>query len=272
MLIISGCVNNQNDQHTQINEVEGGFEPIHPKNDRLIEPNYVGKEDLDWKLVWSDEFHSETSLSNWNLQDWASDKNEEWQYYSPENITVHDDLLIIESRKERYKDREYTSGAVTTEGKFEFKYGKVEIKAKIPKGQGVFPALWLVNSVEDNWLPEIDIMENLGQHPNELYFVVHWETSSGEKMRDYFQYESNNTDFSDDFHIYGLLWEEDKVVWTVDGISIFETKEYSPNIPLFLYMNTAIGGFWPGNPDPFDEYPKQMQIDYVRVFQQENRR
>lgn len=274
IIVLVGCTHVQNKESTHINETEPDDDPdsIQDENEVLLTPIYDAKDNRNWQLVWNDEFLSETSILNWSIQDWPSDKNGEWQYYSPDNISIRENLLIIESRKERYKGRGYTSGALTTEEKFEFKYGLIEIKAKIPKGQGVFPAFWLVNSDGGNWLPEIDIMENLGQSPNELYYVVHWENSSGEKMRDYFRYESENTDFSDDFHIYGLLLEEDTIVWTQDGTAIFETREFSPNVPLFLYMNTAIGGVWPGKPDPFDEYPKEMQIDYVRVFQQENRR
>ena len=219
-----------------------------------------------WTLIWNDEFHDKDSLENWDLQDWASFKLNEWQYYTPENVKVNNDILIIESKKERFKGREFTSGAITTENKFEFTYGKIEVKAKLPRGQGVFPAIWLVNSKNDDWLPEIDIMENLGQKPDELWFVVHWKDSNGKKMRDYFHYKESGSDFSKDFHVYGVIWEEDKISWTVDGAPVFETVQFSPDKPLFLYINTAIGGEWPGNPDPLDEYPKELLIDYVRIY------
>lgn len=219
-----------------------------------------------WTLVWNDEFHDEKSLENWNLQDWASFKLKEWQYYSPENVKVDNDVLMIESKKERFEGREFTSGAITTENRFEFKYGKIEVKAKLPSGQGIFPAIWLVNSDNDNWLPEIDIMENLGQYPNEIWYVVHWNDSTGEKMRDYYHYKNTDIDFSKEFHVYGLIWEEDKITWTLDGVSVFETMKFSPEEPLFIYVNTAIGGEWPGDPDLSDDYPKEFLIDYVRVY------
>ncbi|MCK6206110.1 glycoside hydrolase family 16 protein [Bacillus infantis] len=222
--------------------------------------------DDGWHLVWNDEFHSEKSLIKWNPQNWPSKKNGEWQYYLPENIDVQDGSLVISSRKESFKGRSYTSGAVTTEDKFEFTYGKIEIRAKLPKGQGVFPALWLVNS-EEYWLPEINIVESIGQEPNELYFVVHWRDEKGELKRDYKKL-AGATDFAEDFHLYGLIWEPGRIVWTLDGKNMFETKKYSPDIPLFLYLNTAIGGTWPGPPDPRDSFPKELLIDYVRVYQQ----
>jgi len=251
----------------KIRKVEIEQSPIMIENmNEVIEKPALSKYNEEWTLIWNDEFANETSLGNWNLQDWPSEKNGEWQYYSPHNVRIDNDLLIIESKREEYKRREYTSGALTTEHKFEFTYGMVEIKAKLPKGVGLFPAFWLLSSAESNWLPEIDIMENLGQHPNELYYVMHWENSNGKKMKVSSHYISDYVDFSESFHIYGLIWDETKVVWTLDGIPIFETEEFSPNTPLFLYLNTAVGGYWPGAPDPMDEYPKEMQIEYIRVY------
>lgn len=253
-------------------ELAVNLPPAAMMSERLISkeamalPSTAVTEQDGWHLVWNDEFHSEKSLIKWNPQNWPSKKNGEWQYYLPENIDVQDGSLVISSRKESFKGRSYTSGAVTTEDKFEFTYGKIEIRAKLPKGQGVFPALWLVNS-EEYWLPEINIVESIGQDPNELYFVVHWRDEKGEQKRDYKKL-TGETDFAEDFHLYGLIWEPGRIVWTLDGKRIFETKKYSPDIPLFMYLNTAIGGTWPGPPDPRDSFPKELLIDYVRVYQQ----
>ncbi|MEF7562363.1 glycoside hydrolase family 16 protein [Bacillus infantis] len=253
-------------------ELAVNLPPAAMMSERLISkeamalPSTAVTEQDGWHLVWNDEFHSEKSLIKWNPQNWPSKKNGEWQYYLPENIDVQDGSLVISSRKESFKGRSYTSGAVTTEDKFEFTYGKIEIRAKLPKGQGVFPALWLVNS-EEYWLPEINIVESIGQDPNELYFVVHWRDEKGEQKRDYKKL-TGETDFAEDFHLYGLIWEPGRIVWTLDGKNIFETKKYSPDIPLFMYLNTAIGGTWPGPPDPRDSFPKELLIDYVRVYQQ----
>ena len=225
------------------------------------------KEEGPWSLVWKDEFENDTiSKTRWNLQDWASDKNEELQYYSPDNLKIRDGHLVIQSKKERFKERSYTSGAITTENHYEFTYGKVEIRAKIPEGKGIFPALWLVNSENKKWLPEIDIMENIGQDPNKIYFVLHWADSNGKKRRDFSTYTSESK-FSDEFHTYGLIWEKDKISWTLDDEVVFETTMYSPDTPLFLYINTAVGGTWPGPPDPNDGSTKEFLIDYVRVYQ-----
>ncbi|MGA4721697.1 glycoside hydrolase family 16 protein [Fictibacillus nanhaiensis] len=220
-----------------------------------------------WQLIWNDEFQNGASFKDWNLQDWPSNKNGEWQYYTPENVKVRAGNLVIESKRERFKGREYTSGALTTENKLEFTYGKIDIRAKLPKGQGVFPAFWLVNSMNGTWLPEIDMMENLGNAPNELYFVVHWQDANGTKKRDFTHFISKDVDYSKDFHLYSLIWEKDRIIWLVDHQIVFQTKHFSPSTPLFLYLNTAIGGNWPGPPSSSDQYPKELLIDYVRVYQ-----
>ncbi|WP_156791441.1 family 16 glycosylhydrolase [Bacillus sp. SG-1] len=221
-----------------------------------------------WTLVWHDEFSNEESLSNWNEQNWPSEKNNELQYYSPANVDIKDGHLVIESNKEKFRGRDYTSGAVTTENKFQFRYGMVEIRAKLPEGQGLFPAFWMVPSEED-WLPEINIMDFLGQNPNEYVQVVHWENENGERMRDFSHYISEEIDFTKEFHDFGLIWEPDKLTWTLDGNIVFESEVLSPDMPMYLYLNTAIGGDWPGDPDPDAEYPKEMLIDHVRVYQQQ---
>ncbi|PFG04589.1 glycoside hydrolase family 16 protein [Bacillus sp. es.034] len=273
MLTVSGCSNQEDlldSVKKKFESTEGGTKESEVmKREVELPPKALSaeeKEESPWSLVWNDDFDSYDFKSRWNLQDWASDKNEELQYYSPDNLKIRDGHLVIQSKKERFKERNYTSGAITTEDLFEFTYGKVEIRAKIPEGTGIFPALWLVNSNSEKWLPEIDIMENIGQVPNEIYFVVHWTDSNGEKQRDYSTYISE-TNFSDDFHTYGLIWEKDNISWTLDGEVVFETKMYSPDTPLFLYINTAIGGTWPGPPDPNDSSTKEFLIDYVRVYQ-----
>ncbi|MGM0754164.1 MAG: glycoside hydrolase family 16 protein [Bacillota bacterium] len=273
MLTVSGC-SNQDDFLSTVKKKFEDSEGVTPKSEGIkreveLPPKALSaelKEDGPWSLVWNDEFDGHDLKNRWNLQDWASDKNEELQYYSPDNLTIRDGHLVIQSKKERFKGRNYTSGAITTEDLYEFTYGKVEIRAKIPEGKGIFPALWLVNSNNRNWLPEIDIMENIGQNPNEIYFVVHWEDSNGKKQRDYSTHTSD-TKFSDDFHTYGLIWEKDKITWTLDDQVVFETTKYSPDSPLFLYINTAIGGTWPGSPDPKDSSTKEFLIDYVRVYE-----
>ncbi|WP_421381593.1 glycoside hydrolase family 16 protein [Bacillus salacetis] len=241
------------------------------KDNTMVSSEILSNPQDEWSLVWSDEFEEPEKLEElWKLQDWPSFKNNELQYYSPNNVEVQNGNMVLTTKRERFKGRHYTSGAVTTEDTLEFTYGKIDIRAKIPKGQGMFPAFWLVNSNGGTWLPEIDMMENIGQKPNELFYVVHWENEEQGKMKDHYQHISEDTDFSADYHNYGLVWEKDKITWTLDGKEIFETEEFSPDTPLYLYLNTAVGGNWPGYPDPNDSFPKEMLIDYVRVYQKTN--
>ncbi len=219
----------------------------------------------DWMLIFEEEFSGDSWREKWNIQDWPSDKNEELQYYAPDNVTARNGYLVLSSKSERFKGRDYTSGAVTTEDLFEFTYGKLEIRAKLPSSKGVFPALWLVNSESEDWLPEIDVVENIGQEPNNLYFVVHWKDGKGVQKRDYLTYTGEEA-FHEHFHTYGMIWDEDKISWTLDGQVVFETTAFSPDVPLFLYMNTAIGGIWPGDPEP-GNVNEEFLIDYVRVYQ-----
>ncbi|WP_421381937.1 glycoside hydrolase family 16 protein [Bacillus salacetis] len=270
-LLLSGCSVQKEffEDLTQTSQPKAKAEEIAKTPPKNLKEEWEEKTKIDgWTLVWHDEFSEEASMTNWNEQDWPSDKNEELQYYSPSNVEVKDGHLVIESKKEKFRGREYTSGAVTTENKFQFRYGMVEIRAKLPQGKGLFPAFWMVPS-EENWLPEINIMDFLGQNTNEYHQVVHWENEDGERMRDYSQYISEQIDFTKEFHNFGIIWEPGKLTWTLDGNVVFETEKLSPDMPMYLYLNTAVGGDWPGDPDPNEKYPKEMLIDYVRVYQQQ---
>lgn len=234
----------------------------------LLTPGYHpprAQSQSKWTLIFEEEFSGNAWREKWNIQDWPSEKNDELQYYTPDNVSVRNGYLVLSSKSERYKGRDYTSGAVTTEDLFEFTYGKVEIRAKLPSSKGIFPALWLVNSESADWLPEIDVVENIGQEPNNLYFVLHWKDDKGIQKRDYLTYTGEEA-FHEHFHTFGMIWEKDKVSWTLDGEVVFETTAFSPDLPLFLYMNTAIGGIWPGDPDP-GNVNEEFLIDYVRVYQ-----
>lgn len=139
----------------------------------------------EWELLWNDEYNGDCiDTDKWTIEDWAAIKNNELQYYSPNNVKVEDGVLKLISREERYKGRDYTSGAVHTKDKFELLYGKVEIRAKLPAGQGLFPAFWMMTNQEDSWLPEIDIMEMLGHKPNKIWMVVHWLNEDGKLTND----------------------------------------------------------------------------------------
>lgn len=219
-----------------------------------------------WKLVWHDEFDQACLDSTmWNAEEGALEKNNELQFYSPTNIVVEDDLLKLVSKKEKYRNRDFTSAAVHTLKKFEFLYGRVEMRAKVPAGQGIFPAFWMMTNNEQTWLPEIDIMEMLGHKPDEIWMVSHWLGEDG-----HLKSESNffkGQDFSQDFHTFSIEWTQDSLTWFIDDIERFKTKTNIPNEKMYLYLNTAVGGNWPGPPDETTEFPVLFEIDYVRVYQ-----
>lgn len=219
----------------------------------------------DWVLIWQDEFEGNClNINNWNIEDFAAEKNNELQYYTSNNVKVEEGVLKLISKNERYKGKEYTSGAVHTKGKFDFLYGKAEMKAKLPAGQGIFPAFWMITDKEDTWLPEIDIMEMLGHQPNEIWMVSHWLGEKGKLKSDFSSFTSE--DFSKDFHTFSVEWSPDSIKWFIDGIERFRSTKYIPNENMYLYLNTAVGGNWPGTPDYTTVFPAIYEIDYVKVF------
>lgn len=222
-----------------------------------------------WYLVWNDEFECSSYTDQyWNKLLEAPNKNKESEYYIPQNLKVENGYLTITTRKEPYSGRQYTSGAITTRNLFSFQYGRVDIRAKLPKGEpGIFPAFWMLPDSENQWLPEIDIMEFNGSEPHYLWGVVHWE-ENGKKKRDYVRY-SIPENVSRDFHKYSLIWTSDQLTWLFDDKPVFSTKKYSPDIPMFLYVNTAVGGDWVGYPTKENQFPQYLVVDYVRVFKME---
>ncbi|MGM0902164.1 MAG: glycoside hydrolase family 16 protein [Bacillota bacterium] len=219
-----------------------------------------------WESVWEDDFNG-AGLDHykWNIVDWAAEKNEELQYYSPNNVKVEDGFLKLIANG----GRNYTSGAVNTKSKYSFLYGKVEMRAKLPKGQGMFPAFWMMTNKENTWLPEIDILEMLGHKSDEIWMVLHW-LDENKKLKSV----SNSIigpDFSESFHTFGVEWLTDSIVWYIDGEERFRTTEHIPKEEMYIYINTAIGGVWPGNPDETTEFPTFYEIDYVRVYQYNGR-
>ncbi|MDB2521087.1 glycoside hydrolase family 16 protein [Flavobacteriaceae bacterium] len=231
-------------------------------------------------LVWADEFEIDgrPCSKNWfhetvppNNGNWW---NSEFQHYTnrEENSIVENGVLKIIARKENYDGKEYTSARINTMNLFEFKYGKVEVKARLPKGQGTWPAIWMLGaSFEDLDWPfcgEIDILEHGNKQAGEVSSAVHLPDDEGNAY-----YQTNSIKIeneSSDFHIYSMVWSENKIEFFVDGISyhVFQIKKGMPfDQPFFLLLNVAMGGDFTGNTVDPSFTDSVMEVDYVRVFQ-----
>ena len=236
------------------------------------------------KLVWSDEFNY-TGLpdsSKWGYDvgghGWG---NNELQFYTkgkPENARVEGGHLVIEARKETHENREYTSARLVTKNKGDWKYGRIEVKAKLPQGRGVWPAIWMLPTEwkYGGWPAsgEIDIMEFVGYLPDSVYGSIHTKSFNhaiGTQKTKGLMYK----DLSKAFHVYAVDWSENKIDFYVDDVHYmtFEntgkgSAEWPFDQAFHLILNIAVGGNWGGKMgiDP-SVYPQRMEVDYVRVYQ-----
>lgn len=244
-----------------------------------------------YHLLWHDEFDgTELNLDNWTVEErepgWT---NNELQAYvnSEENVYVEDGKLVLKANKG--KDAKgltaYTSGKVNSKSKRQFLYGKVVVRAKVPAGQGLWPAIWMMPQDESfygQWpkCGEIDIMEILGNQTKILYSNIHYGLPHGESQGTY----TLDTSFSKDYHEFGLEWEPDEMRFFVDGQLFHTVNNWYTAVegedevtypapfdqPFFVQMNLAVGGDWPGDPDGTTDFDKaKLSVDYVRVYQKD---
>jgi len=234
-------------------------------------------------LVWTDEFNGNTlNTSDWNYEigngsgGWG---NNELEYYtnSTKNVFVSNGNLIIEARKETIGNFNYSSARLTTANKKFFTYGRVDIRAKLPKTKGIWPALWMLgtNISTVGWPAsgEIDIMELLGHEPAKSYATLHYNNSSGTHDSKGNSYTLSGSTFYDQFHVFSMDWIQDQVKIYIDNNLVLTVTKadvgsnYPFNNPFFFIFNVAVGGNWPGSPDATTSFPQRMIVDYVRVFQ-----
>lgn len=239
-----------------------------------------------WKLVWSDEFNGAAGAApdstKWTYDLGASGwGNQELESYtdSRENSFLDGKGHLV-IRALRASDGKYTSARLKTEGKFSTQYGRIEARIKLPRGQGIWPAFWMlgadIGSVGWPACGEIDVMENIGREPRLNHGSLHGPNypAAGVTAR----YElPNQHPLYKAFHRYAIEWSPDKIEFLVDGVS-YETvtaASLSPgadwvfNRPFFFLLNVAVGGDWPGNPDGTTVFPQEMAVDYVRVWKPE---
>jgi beta-glucanase (GH16 family) len=254
-----------------------------------------------WALLWSEEFNKDGAVDadKWNIETWPARKvNNEDQTYTTraKNLRIKDGLLVIEAHKEDYAGAKYSSARVNSAGKMDILYGKLEVRARLPKGQGTWPAIWMMptdpfryatncgpskvdwqgNGACDAWpnSGEIDIMEHVGYDPNIVhgtvhtkdYVWVHWSQRKGSIKLD---------NVHENFYRYGLEWTPDSLTTTVNDIPYFtyyrdsdDWASWPFNHPFHMILNLAIGGDWGRAGGPIDDsaFPLRLEIDYVRAY------
>ena len=268
---------------------------INLRNNKSMATEDINPE--DWVLTWSDEFddplgtppdpgvwHPEIADGFLNgLTGWG---NGEFEYYTdmPDNASTDGEGNLIITVKETTENLpcwyglcEYTSARLITWGRLEFEYGRIEARIKIPHGQGLWPAFWMLgtNLEEVGWPQggEIDIMENIGREPATAHGTIHGPGySGGQAIGGGFDLQSGN--LSDDFHVYAIEWVPNEIRWYLDDANYFTAtpdvlpagSEWVYNHPFFVILNAAIGGNWPGAPDETTTLPQTMSVDYVRAY------
>ena len=244
-----------------------------------------------YALVWSDDFSSANGSApdptKWTYvvggSGWG---NHELQSYTsrPQNVQIQKGNLVITALQENYTGadgiaRNYTSARLKTQNLFTQGYGRFEARIKIPKGQGIWPAFWMLgNDINQNGWPkcgEIDIMENVGREPGIIHGSLHGPSSTA-PTSDLTATVSlpAGQNYSDDFHIYAIEWEPGTVRFYVDSnnYATFTQSQWPAggqwvfDHPFFILLNVAVGGVWPGIPDATTQFPQQMLVDYVRVY------
>ena len=240
----------------------------------IIPPPYTPPADTTTKtyqLVWSDEFDSTAvNTSAWNFETggggWG---NNEKEYYQPNNATVENGNLVITAKKETVGSNGYTSSRMTTQGKKEFTYGKIEARIKIPVGMGLWPAFWMLGSdVNTTAWPacgETDIMEHINAD-SIIYGTIHWDNNG------HVQDGGNTASLPSDYHVYSVEWDASSISWFIDSVR-YSTSYITNNsteefhLPFFILLNLAVGGNWPGQTIDDSQMPAKMYVDYVRVYQ-----
>jgi beta-glucanase (GH16 family) len=221
-----------------------------------------------WTLNFADEFNGKTlDTSRWidSYPDGTrTHSNNEQQYYAPDGYDLAKGKLRLKGEKRTMGGMPYTSGMVTSYGKFSQKYGWFEIRATFPKGKGYWPAFWLLPD-DKTWPPEIDVLEILGHETNVVYMTNHYNNAEGKHEGKGDKWEG--PDFSVGFHTFAVDWEPGEIVWYVDGVERYRTTANVPNVPMYVLANLAVGGDWPGMPDATTKFPGVMEVDYIRVYQ-----
>ena len=258
------------------------------KNDdsevEITNEGYTSADSYDgMELVWSDEFEGTTiNPSNWTYDLGTGNSgwgNNELQNYvqTQDNAYLQNDNLFIVARE--ISNGQYTSARLKSQGLQNFTYGRIDVRAILPIGQGLWPAIWMLGENIDNmgWpaCGEIDIIELVGTNPRRVHGTAHWGANNS-------VHQQNGTGislpfpdtFADEYHVFSIDWQENQITWLLDDVEFFTINStqmngqaYPFNEDFFFILNVAVGGNWPGYPDESTLFPVYMAIDYVRVFQ-----
>ncbi len=262
--------------------------PLEPGSDepegQVTDPTGPG----EWTLVWQDEFDGNgLDATKWTVQTgdgcdlgicgWG---NGERQWYQAANAVVANGLLTITARREAAGGLPYTSARLRSAGKGDWTYARVEARARLPQGRGMWPAIWMLPTDETygGWAAsgEIDIMELVGHEPATVHGTLHYGGAWPNNRSSGSSYSLSTGSFADEFHVFALEWEEGVIRWLVDGTPYQTQTSWSTQSAAFpapfnqrfhLLVNLAVGGNWPGDPDATTEFPQRLDVDWIRVYQ-----
>ncbi|MFF8537397.1 family 16 glycosylhydrolase [Streptomyces sp. SAS_267] len=256
----------------------------------VVAPAHAGPAAATAAVTFQDTFDgpagSAVDSSKWQLETGDNVNNHERQFYTSGNKNAALDgqgHLVITARKENpanyqcwYGTCQYTSARMNTSGKFTTAYGHVEARMKIPRGQGMWPAFWMLGSDigQVGWpnSGEIDVMENVGFEPSTVHGTIHGPGYSGSAGIGAGYSLPNGQAFADAFHTFAVDWAPNSITWSVDG-TVYQRRTPADlggntwvfNKPFFLILNLAVGGYWPGDPDGSTSFPQQLVVDEVKV-------
>ncbi len=263
---------------TAIGVIRDNDQPIYGEDGYETATNFYG-----YDLEWSDEFDGDaldTEVYNYDIGDgcpnlcgWGNNELE-WYTNEPENIFVKDGQLTIRATKSGSSN--YNSAKIHTKDKQKFQFGRIDFRIKLPEGQGIWPAAWLLGQNIDavGWpaCGEIDIMEMVGHEPEKVHGTAHWGPQGGQNRFNGNSF-SLNKKFSEDFHVFSLVWEANELVWYVDELEMhrltpdnMQGEQYRFNQAFYMILNVAVGGNWPGSPNDTTVFPQEMVVDYIRYF------
>jgi len=234
-----------------------------------------------WELVWSDEFDGkELDAAKWKHETGGHGfGNNELQFYTDRaaNAYLEGGTLVIQAQPEKFENRSYTSAKL--QSRAAWTYGRYEFRAKLPKGRGIWPAIWMMPSDMKKYggwpqCGEIDILEQLGHEPNRVYGTLHYGNPHGSKGASVALKQGS---LCDDWHDYALEWLPGEFRWFVDGELYQVQNDWFTSAAgsawpapfdrdFYLQINLAVGGNWPGAPDAATTWPQKLRLDYVRVF------